>query len=92
MKQSEDLDLVDTYSSVTIPPIMAPALVETQQSTFDLTFREVSGVGQYKEAYIGGPKAFKKEVEEKGSDSQPAASFPNYLPVWNPNKRIELLR
>ena len=66
---------------------MAPALVETQQSSFNPAFREVSGVGQYKEAYIGGPKAFKKDVEEKGSATQPAAKYPNYLPVWDPNKR-----
>jgi sulfonate dioxygenase len=69
---------------------MAPALVETQQagSTFDAAFRQVSGVGQYKEAYIGGPKAFKKEVEEKGSETQPPASHANYLPVWDREKRI----
>jgi sulfonate dioxygenase len=68
---------------------MAPALVETrQENSFNPAFREpVSGVGQYKEAYIGGPKAFKKEVEEKGSDTQPAATYPKYLPVWDPNKR-----
>jgi sulfonate dioxygenase len=73
---------------------MAPALVETiqQQSTFDPAFRQVSGVGQYKEAYIGGPKAFKKEVEEKGSETQPAASYPNYLPVWDPEKRDPTLK
>jgi len=70
---------------------MAPALVESRQSEFNPAFREVSGVGQYKEAYIGGPKAFKKEVEEKGSETQPAARYPNYLPVWDPNKHYEPL-
>jgi sulfonate dioxygenase len=67
---------------------MAPALVETlnQQHTLNPIFKEVSGVGNYKEAYIGGPKAFKKEVEEKGSATQPAAKYPNYLPVWDPVK------
>lgn len=68
---------------------MAPALVESQtiDATFNPAFREVSGVGNYKEAYIGGPKAFSREIEEKGSESQPAASYPNYLPVWDPKKR-----
>jgi sulfonate dioxygenase len=69
---------------------MAPALVETASqlgATFDPAFRQVSGVGQYKEAYIGGPKAFKKEVEEKGSETQPPATYPNYLPVWDREKR-----
>jgi sulfonate dioxygenase len=67
---------------------MAPALVETAQPTQNPAFRDVSGVGQYKEAYIGGPKSFKKEVEEKGSETQPAARYTNYLPVWDPEKRM----
>jgi len=70
---------------------MAPALVETRQSDFNPAFREVSGVGQYKEAYIGGPKAFKKDVEEKGSETQPAARYPNYLPVWTDQRHEPLV-
>jgi len=73
---------------------MAPALVETASqlgATFDPAFRQVSGVGQYKEAYIGGPKAFKKEVEEKGSETQPPATYPNYLPIWDREKHYEPL-
>jgi hypothetical protein len=69
---------------------MAPALVDTTRASLDPAFREVSGVGNYKEAYIGGPKAFKKEVEEKGSETQPAATYPNYLPIWDQNKRMSL--
>jgi sulfonate dioxygenase len=66
---------------------MAPALVETpSQDSFNPISKEVSGVGQYKEAYIGGPKAFQKDVELRGSSTQPAARYPNYLPVWNPDK------
>jgi sulfonate dioxygenase len=56
---------------------MAPALVESAQATLNPAFREVSGVGQYKEGYIGGPKAFKKDVEGKGSETQPAARYTN---------------
>jgi len=71
---------------------MAPALVETpHQGTFNPISKEVSGVGQYKEAYIGGPKAFKRDVELRGSSTQPAARYPNYLPVWNPDKKYEPL-
>ncbi|KAF2435857.1 TauD-domain-containing protein [Tothia fuscella] len=70
---------------------MAPALVETQHAAFNPAFREVSGVGQYKEAYIGGPKAFKKDVEEKGSETQPAATYPLYLPIWDPEEHHEPL-
>jgi sulfonate dioxygenase len=55
---------------------MAPALVETpSQNSFNPISKEVSGVGQYKEAYIGGPKAFKKDVELRGSSTQPAARY-----------------
>lgn len=67
---------------------MAPALVETQETTLNPVFKlPVSGVGQYKEAYISGPKAFKKDVEEKGSETQPPATYPLYLPVWDREKR-----
>ncbi|KIW07577.1 uncharacterized protein PV09_01532 [Verruconis gallopava] len=66
---------------------MASALVENSfSSSLNPAFREVSGVGNYKEAYIGGPRAFKKDVEEKGSETQPAARYPHYLPVWDPEK------
>jgi sulfonate dioxygenase len=67
---------------------MAPALVESAPlASLNPAFREKTGVGQYKEAYIGGPKAYKKEVELKGSETQPAARYTNYLPIWDANKR-----
>lgn len=67
---------------------MTPALVESAPlSSLNPAFRQVSGVGQYKEAYIGGPRAFKKDVELEGSKTQPAAKYANYLPVWDPKKR-----
>jgi sulfonate dioxygenase len=66
---------------------MAPATVETPVlPTLNPAFREPSS--QYKEPLITGPKAFKREAEEKGTEVQPAAKYPNYLPAWNPNERM----
>lgn len=67
---------------------MAPALIEiSSQDSVNPESKQVSGVGQYKEAFIGGPKAFKRDVELRGSATQPAAKYPQYLPIWNPEKR-----
>ncbi|KAI9665804.1 MAG: hypothetical protein M1821_003738 [Bathelium mastoideum] len=58
---------------------MAPALVETQPAQ-DIKPPQ----GGHKEAFAyGGPKAFNKERELKGTTTQPPASFPSYLPTWN---------
>ncbi|TID16965.1 TauD-domain-containing protein [Venturia nashicola] len=71
---------------------MAPALLETPNlDSVNPESKQVSGVGQYKEAFIGGPQAFKRDVELRGSATQPAAKYPHYLPVWNPDKRYEPL-
>ena len=55
------------------PPRVAP--------TSDPTKRPVGP----KEAFIGGPQAFNKIIEEQGTERQPPATHPNYLPVWDPN-------
>lgn len=71
---------------------MAPAAVASAPiQSLNPAFREVSGVGQYKEAYIGGPRAFKKDVELQGSETQPAAKYANYLPIWDPKKHYDPL-
>jgi sulfonate dioxygenase len=72
---------------------MAPALVETPTQVA-VRVREAIGLPEgYKEAYIGGPKVYQKEVEEKGNSAQPAAKYPNYLPTWDGNKsRTPFLR
>ncbi|KAI9804246.1 MAG: hypothetical protein M1833_007053 [Piccolia ochrophora] len=36
----------------------------------------------YKEIY-NGPKVYDEEAETKGTDKQPAATYPHYLPVWD---------
>lgn len=59
---------------------MAPALVEpAPQPAVNFT---KSGTGDYKEAFIGGPKAFRPDAELKGTEKQPPAKYPNYLPTW----------
>lgn len=40
-----------------------------------------------KEAFIGGPKAFRSDAELKGTGKQPPAKYPNYLPVWDAEKK-----
>jgi len=63
---------------------MAPALVEkvVEQQTVDYKW----GVGQYKEAGLGGPKVFSKELELRGTDKHAPTRYPNYLPVWDNEK------
>lgn len=60
---------------------MAPVLVETPQPAGSYASK---GIADYKEAYIGGPRAYKEGVETKGSAKQPPARYPNYLPTWDP--------
>lgn len=34
-------------------------------------------------SFVGGPKSFDSAGELKGTENQPPASYPNYLPVWH---------
>ncbi|PWY92689.1 alpha-ketoglutarate-dependent taurine dioxygenase [Aspergillus heteromorphus CBS 117.55] len=64
---------------------MAPSLVETT----NLSLRAApvdplkTDAGHNKENVIGYGEAYKHENELKGTEKQPPASFPNYLPVWD---------
>lgn len=40
-----------------------------------------------KEAFIGGPEAYSRQAEEHGTSHQPPASYPNYLPSWDPSTK-----
>ena len=65
---------------------MAPALVDTivhEQSSVNFK----SQAGQYKEAAFGNPQLYKKEVELEGTDKHAPARYPNYLPVWDFEKK-----
>ena len=59
---------------------MAPGLVEPQQAP--IADRPKGLVGP-KEAFTGGPKVFNKKAEEEGTETQPPATHPNYLPIWD---------
>lgn len=65
---------------------MAPALDDTvvhEQSTVNFK----SQAGQYKEAAFGGPNLYKKELELRGTGVHAPARYPNYLPVWDFEKK-----
>lgn len=63
---------------------MAPALVETVVPDISkLAVKQPVQNGHNKEGFIGSPLEFNKDGELKGTARQPAASFPNYLPVWD---------
>ncbi|KAF2256809.1 TauD-domain-containing protein [Trematosphaeria pertusa] len=64
---------------------MAPALVDT--SPQPAVHYSKSGTGEYKEAFIGGPTAFREDAELKGTGKQPPARYPLYLPVWDAEKK-----
>ncbi|KAF3052731.1 hypothetical protein E8E11_010246 [Didymella keratinophila] len=65
---------------------MAPALVDTVvHEQTSVNFK--SQAGQYKEAAFGGPKLYKKELELRGTGEHAPAKYPNYLPVWDFEKK-----
>ncbi|KAI9843849.1 MAG: hypothetical protein M1838_002437 [Thelocarpon superellum] len=49
------------------------------------------GPSEYKEPY-GGPQAYSTATETKGTAQQPAASHPEYLPVWDPTLKYPPLK
>jgi len=68
---------------------MAPSRTETEtqaQPVIRVAGEAPKGPSDYKEAFNGGPSNFKKDVELRGSDKQPPAKYPNYLPVWDNEK------
>ncbi|RAL10837.1 TauD/TfdA dioxygenase family protein [Aspergillus homomorphus CBS 101889] len=64
---------------------MAPSITET--ATLSLRAKPVSELktdsGFNKENSIGYAEIYKHDKEIKGTEKQPPASFPNYLPVWD---------
>ncbi|PYH41927.1 TauD/TfdA dioxygenase family protein [Aspergillus saccharolyticus JOP 1030-1] len=64
---------------------MAPSITET--ATISLRAKPVSGLktdsGYNKENSIGYAEVYKHDGEVKGTEKQPPATFPNYLPVWD---------
>ncbi|PYH76682.1 alpha-ketoglutarate-dependent taurine dioxygenase [Aspergillus uvarum CBS 121591] len=64
---------------------MAPSITET--STLSLRAKPVSHLktdsGFNKENSIGYAEVYKHDDEVQGTEKQPPASFPNYLPVWD---------
>lgn len=80
---------------------MALALIETPLQ--EAVRYSKSGTGEYKvrvtlpisvdmakvfkEAFIGGPKAFRSDAELKGTGKQPPAKYPDYLPTWDGEKK-----
>ncbi|KAJ9669698.1 hypothetical protein H2201_000082 [Coniosporium apollinis] len=67
---------------------MASALVELPRLVpgFD------RNVSDYKEAFLTGPHAYKPDAETKGTETQPPAAFPNYLPTWDTEKKYTPLQ
>ncbi len=63
---------------------MAPGIL-VSPSTTDTAEPEV--FKGPKEAFVDGPKKYNKLAEEQGTDKQPPASHPNYLPVWDAEKK-----
>lgn len=60
---------------------MAPSLTETVSIRAPPVSTLKADAGFNKENLIG--YKYEKEAELKGTDKQPPASYPNYLPVWD---------
>lgn len=68
---------------------MAPGLVETiphrsSEKEAEEVYKKdkIQGV-QHKEAFQQGPQTTDYEIELKGNEKHPPASYPDYLPVWD---------
>ena len=64
---------------------MAPGLVDPPQAAPASAFAK-GPIGP-KEAFVGGPQVFNKIAEEQGTEKQPPATHPEYLPVWDPDTK-----
>ncbi len=63
---------------------MAPGILAPQPETASAESQAFTGP---KEAFVDGPKKYNKFAEEQGTDKQPPASHPNYLPIWDAEKK-----
>lgn len=62
---------------------MAPALVESLPVRTTPIAQLKTDAGTNKENLIGYRTSYVHDNEIKGTEKQPPASFPNYLPVWD---------
>ena len=60
---------------------MAPGLVEPPQAA--PASGSTKGLVGPKELFTGGPQVFNLIAEEQGTEKQPPATHPKYLPVWD---------
>lgn len=61
---------------------MAPGLVDPPPQAAPVSNLAKNSV-EPKEAFIGGPRVFNKVAEEQGTEKQPPATHPEYLPIWD---------
>jgi sulfonate dioxygenase len=67
---------------------MAPSVETAPLPTLNPAFREPpTGPVEYN-VFATGPEAYKPEVEEKGTETQPPAKYANYLPTWDAEKSM----
>ena len=69
---------------------MAPGLVNPLRVVPALNL--VKDSAGPKEAFIGGPQVFNKIAEEQGTERQPPATHPKYLPVWDADTKYVHVR
>jgi sulfonate dioxygenase len=66
---------------------MAPALVDTASESLSVSTKAPAKTQVIpafnKEFFVGYENAYAHENEAKGTEEQPAATYPNYLPVWD---------
>ena len=62
---------------------MAPSVTETLPLRKPVVSKPNADAGSNKEDLIDYADKYTHETELKGTEKQPPASFPNYLPVWD---------
>lgn len=68
---------------------MAPGLIDPTRANEGEKLKPLVGP---KDAFDGGPKLFNKVAEETGTKTQPPATYPHYLPIWDAEKKSVALR
>ena len=61
---------------------MAPGLIDPQPNPVEAPLAKKPLIGP-KEGFDGGRLSYNKDAEEKGTKTQPPATHPKYLPIWD---------
>lgn len=68
---------------------MAPALVEDPLRIREPVTAKANVKESFNKEFVIGGQGYDKSSETQGTATQPAASYPDYLPVWDNEKGVK---